>query len=859
DRWPDGVWWVELALMTDGAQVAPALASTVGVRPLPGRTELEAVVDHLRPRRALVVLDNCEHLLRAAGDTAEAIVCGCPGVSVLVTSRAPLGLAGETDWRVPSLSLAAEEHGAFPGASESGCLFIERARKVRPNFVATHENAPVIEQICRDLDGIPLAIELAAARVRMLTPQQIAAGVADRFRILTAGDHRGIPRHRTLRASVDWSYGLLSDDERVLFHRLAVFAGGWTLDAVEGVCSGDGLDAYAILDLLRSLVDKSLVLVEEAGGSMRYRMLETVRQYALERLVASGEEEMVRDRHRDFFSGLAERAEPELVASHQQEWLTILDAESANLAAALDRAAETAPLLALRASAALTLWWKLRGLFASADLAYARAIEAAQGGHAALRARVLWGRAYLRVYGGDWQGALGAGEEALELAEQSGDRSTIARALDVLGTISFLPDPLGCRPGQERSIALGRECGDDWVVADATQILAYAHLFTDELREAERLLRGVLPVIERMRYGEFLAWHWWGMSWRPLWAGELELFVELSERALAAARGVGEPVTEGMAHSFLALAELAQGHAEEALARLEASVERVVATGAGMALAPTLAVLGLTRAALGDAEGARIRLEDLTATGVDGGYNLAWALASLAEVLRAAGDTTQAARRAREALEIGERIGTPRFVGWPQEVLGRLAAADGRWAEADALLHGALDHWSDLGVRLWVPRTLDALAEVAANLESHREAARLVGAAERGYAAMGLVRWAPDQPAADAVQRSLRTAMGDEAFEAARNEGTELTLDEAIAWCRRARGARRRPSAGWEALTPTEQTVVELVTEGLSNRQIGQRMFISPATVKVHLAHIFRKLNVSTRTQLAAHAARRTV
>jgi predicted ATPase len=267
-----------------------------------------------------------------------------------------LGVGGETDRRVPSLSLprpAAEGCGETRPASDAVSLFVERARKVRPDFALTEGNARSVARVCSEVDGLPLAIELAAARMRMLSVEQIAAGLSDRFRLLTGGPRTATERHRTLRASVDWSHDMLSADERLLLRRLAEFTGGFTLEAVERACVGDGIDRGRVLDLLGSLVDQSLVIAEEGRCGVRYRLLETVRQYGLERLAAAGEGDAVRGRHRDVFLALAERAAPELEAGGQREWLERLDPEAANLAAALDWALRSEPPLALRFCAAL--------------------------------------------------------------------------------------------------------------------------------------------------------------------------------------------------------------------------------------------------------------------------------------------------------------------------------------------------------------------------------------------------------------------------------------------------------------------------------------------------------------------------
>ncbi|MGH3839404.1 MAG: ATP-binding protein, partial [Pseudonocardiaceae bacterium] len=262
DRHPDGVWWVELARLADAALLPAAVIGALGLREVPGRALLDTLVEYLRARRALVVLDNCEHLLAACAQFADVLLRGCPSLTILATSRAPLGVPGEVTWRVPSMSLPAEparQRIETLRLSDAVSLFIDRATLVRPDFAITAANAPAVAQICHDLDGIPLAIELAAARVRMLAPEQIARGLSDRFRLLTGGARTVMPRHQTLQASIDWSHELLRDGERALLRRLSVFAGGWTLDTAEQVCPGAGIDRYDVLDLLTGLVDKSLV------------------------------------------------------------------------------------------------------------------------------------------------------------------------------------------------------------------------------------------------------------------------------------------------------------------------------------------------------------------------------------------------------------------------------------------------------------------------------------------------------------------------------------------------------------------------------------------------------------------------
>ena len=390
DAFPGGVWWVELAPLADERLVGAAVAEALGVRPLPGMTELQASSAYLASRRALLMLDNCEHLLAACADVAETLLQSAAGLVVLATSRVRLGAGGETEWRVPSL-----------GGSDAASLFVERARKVRPQFALDDGNAASVATVCQELDGLPLAIELAAAQVRMLSADQIAAAVVDRFRLLTGGARTAAGRQRTLRASVDWSHDLLSADEQRLLRRLAVFAGGFTLEAAEDVCAGDGIERKRVLDLLLSLVDQSLVITDEREAGVRYRLLETVRQYGFERLAAAGEESTVRDRHRNIFLALAERAAPRLQSADQRAWLERLDPEAANLAAAIDHSLRNEPPLALCLCAALQRWWFARGRVAEAELAYARAFEACGDREPALRARLLNARTWFAVTAGD--------------------------------------------------------------------------------------------------------------------------------------------------------------------------------------------------------------------------------------------------------------------------------------------------------------------------------------------------------------------------------------------------------------------------------------------------------------------------
>ena len=406
-----GVWFVDLAPLSAPSLVPEAVSKALGIGEESGRSPEERLAEALSSASLLLVLDNCEHVLDACAALSSHLLSACPGLRVLATSRQALGVMGEQVYAVPSLRLPPQERfgpEADPAHAEKNVLvlleyesvrlFTERAAQTSPAFRLTRRNAQAVAEICHHLDGIPLALELAAARVRSLSPQEICARLEDRFRLLVAGNRAATPRHQTLRAAIDWSYGLLSGAERSLLHRLSVFTGGWRLEAAESVCAGGsgegGIEPWEILDLLTGLTEKSLVSVEmsDGGETTRYRLLETVRQYAHARLEECGEEQAVCGRHRDEFLRLAERAKPEMQGPGQPAWLDRLEEDNDNLRAALDWCLEepdgAQPGLRL-ASDLFFLWW-IRGYFAEGQRRYAAVLgRAGAEAQTAARARAI--------------------------------------------------------------------------------------------------------------------------------------------------------------------------------------------------------------------------------------------------------------------------------------------------------------------------------------------------------------------------------------------------------------------------------------------------------------------------------------
>ena len=440
----NGVWLIELAPISDPAYIIPAIASVFEIRAVQNIPLIQFVLDYLRAKEILLILDNCEHLVEASAGVANQLLHECPQLKIVASSREALGVDGETVYRVPSLK-----------DDEATRLFVERGTKAEPRFRLTDENASFVAQICSRLDGIPLAIELAAARVKLLTPEQIAARLDDRFKLLTGGVRTALPRQQTLRALIDWSYQLLNATEQRALRGLSVFSGGWTLEAAESVVGGD-----EALDGLSGLVNKSLVIVEEQDGKSRYRFLETIRQYAMEKLVESGEAIETRDRHLDFMLGVMQYSPTRMFGLESLELLNEIESEHDNLRIALEWAAENHPVKALKLAYSAGGFWTIRDYNAEAQFwcsTILRKTEAMPELEAD-RARLFSLLGWLYMTLGEHKKGRAASEQAIALAEKQNDFHTTSRAYAVVGLAScFLGDFATAVPAAEKGEQIARE------------------------------------------------------------------------------------------------------------------------------------------------------------------------------------------------------------------------------------------------------------------------------------------------------------------------------------------------------------------------------------------------------------------
>jgi predicted ATPase/class 3 adenylate cyclase len=648
------VWLAELASVSDPGLVTQTLMTAIDVREQAGRSPTDALIDYFGSKSALVVLDNCEHLVEPCALLAESLLQACPKVKVIATSREELGVAGETRWRVPSLPVPDPERlPALEQVAESAAvaLFVDRARAASPSFQLTKDNAPLVVQVCQRLDGIPLAIELAARRLSLLSLPQMIARLNDRFRLLTGGRRTALPRQQTLRAAIDWSHELLAEPERTLLRRVSVFAGGFSVELAEEICAWAPLDPADVLDLLSTLVSKSLVAAEEVETGSRYRLLETIREYAAERARAVGEDGELQNRHRARFHALAEEADRELHGPAQLQWFDLIDIEIANFRAAFDGClANQDAQAALRIATGLGLYWRARGHFTEGRGWLERALAPKEAAPATLRAKALAWASYLAIYQGAYTQAQIHGEESLNLYNAAKDGWGVGFALQTLGAVALNQDdyPSATRL-EEESVRYLRETGD-------TDGLGLSYLF--------------LGVVALRR-------------------GEYAVAMGLLEQALLNFREVGDMRRVSIALRIMGEVELCQGHYTPATSLLDESLGLVREAKDSVDLGLTVYLLGQAARAAEDYPRAKVLFEESLALAREFNDTLSvgLALSELATVARQVGDMDAAIALLEDSLatfDPREKFGTVACLHGLAMVAGQQGAA-----ERAAILFGA--------------------------------------------------------------------------------------------------------------------------------------------------------------------------
>lgn len=658
ERFKDGVWWVELAPLMDEMLVPQVVASALGIREMANQSLIEALTSFLREKNLLLVLDNCEHLIGACAQFAQAVLSVCPNVKILTTSRQRIGLTGETVWRVPELSMPDLQH--VPSAEllmgyDGIRLFVERAAAVASGFLLTEENASAVAQLCIRLDGIPLAIELAAACIEVLAVEEIIAHLEDRFRLLMGGSRTALPRHRTLQATMDWSYELLSKEEQMLLRRLSVFAGSCSLEAAESICSGGGIEKDQVLNLLGSLIDKSLVTLEAYGGTARYGLLDTIREYGRVKLQQSAESQWVQNRHLEFFLTLAEQAEAKLLGAEQLVWVRRLQVEHANLRTALrwSEGDQYGVEAGLRLAGALWRFWEICGYLSEGRewLATLLSNTKAREGSTEARARALTAAGRLALFQGDFSAAWLLLEEGLAIWQDLGPLGQwgVAISLMGIGRVAFRQDNYArAEVLFEESLATFRGVGSTgkWGVAASLMGLgavaatqgdyARAWALNDESLGVCRELGDKVGMAASLKYLADIAYR----------QGDYDRTLALTEESLAMSKELGDKVGIGMSLNHLGDVAYHYGDYARALALYGESLEIFKEVGVKGSIAMSLNDMGQVALAQGNSSWALALFSQSLSLAKELGskWDLGWCLEGLAGVAALTGQYERAAR-----------------------------------------------------------------------------------------------------------------------------------------------------------------------------------------------------------------------
>ena len=577
-EYTDGVWLVELAPILDPLLIPRTIAIAIGLREEPQRPVIDMLCDYLSEKKMLLLLDNCEHVVDACAHMADRILRVASNLRILASSREALGIAGEVTYRVPSLGLPDLNH--LPPVEslsqyEAVRLFIDRASSAVPTFAVTNDSAPSLAQICHRLDGIPLAIELAAAKIRVLSVEQIAKRLDDRFRLLTGGSRTALERHQTLRAAIDWSYNLLPPLEQTLFCRLSIFMDGWTLEAAEYVCSaedpdkssfGDNIRSEDILNLIEQLINKSLVIKEELQSETRYHMLETMRQYANEKL---GESDVLHKQHAAYFLNLAETIEPYLEKPEPASWLGKLEREHNNLHAALRWAHDKGQVeLGLRLASGLCLFWLMRGYLSEGLAQIGKFLSLSEGSvNATTRAKALDHAGTLARYQGDLTHAHEWIAESLSLRRELGEHHGVADSLSNLGfVVLHQGDFLQARQLYSEALSIHRELDNQQGVADSLSHLALMAFYEGDYESAQAMDDSSLAIWRSLGDQQGIAWALHRLGYVKLHQGEYTTARDLFKESLVISNDIG--FKWGIAFSAEGLASVAAGSGQEARAIL---------------------------------------------------------------------------------------------------------------------------------------------------------------------------------------------------------------------------------------------------------------------------------------------------
>ncbi len=828
--------FVELAAIGVGTPLTTALLAGCGVREEPARAPLERLIDQWQGEPGLLVVDNCEHLRSNVALVVNQLLRRCPLLRVLTTSRVPLGLTGEVVLNLTGLDVSGE-------AVE---LFLDRARRVQPDLADDERALDVVIQICRITDGLPLAIELAAAHARSLPLEGIRDGVAG-WLDPQSPDPAALPQHRSLSACIGWSTALISPDARRALAALSVFGGRFTLDAALAVVGADKGAGRALVEIL---VEHSLVQFD--ARDRRYLQLDFIRAYAARELAAGPDAEQVHARLLRWAAELA-RSDRDALARADPLALNRVTRDEAGLQSALQEAARSGLGLDLADGivADLTFSWSLRGRCAQGR-DWAQRIMAAGRSPSC---RLSWAAAFLAVYAGEVEAGVRLAAQAADQAAAAGDIAIEARALILVGMAQEFVAPALAEQVLTAAVGLAERAGDEWGRVEALQVLGYAHLLRADHRGALKCADRALDTLEGLGHDQLRAWDAVIRAEAAVLAGRLTAAAAHGRDALQLSRSVEEPVSAVAALQALVRALAQLGRAAEAVQLVE-DARPFFATHPGLGTSAGVELAGAFAACWDQTPPAPVDLGRVLGPIISRGIPAVAGQASLllAYAELAAGQREQAAVNAHAATEFANPLDNAELRGAANLML---AAADRTAARAADRVHGVLADSAALGLRLLIPDALDLAAGLALDAGRAVVAARMHGASSRLRDELGSALSPLARHFRPADESRIAAVLSSDELAAARDEGHRLDLQQAVSYASRSRGRRLRPSTGWASLTPTELDVVTLVARGLSNPAIGEQLLIGTGTVRTHLRSVFGKLGVTSRSELAALAARR--
>ena len=745
DDFANGVWFVELAPIIDPVLLPQEILRELGIKEEPKKTLEETLTGYLKDKEILIILDTCEHIIEACAMLTEKLLTKCPKLKIIATSREALKCTGEQIHSILSLktpNLKEEISTEQLTQYESVRLFIERALTVNQKFRVTNENAPSLAGICSQLDGIPLAIELAAARVKVLTVEKIYERLNSRFSLLTGGRRTALPRQQTLKALIDWSYDLLSEQEKILWSRLSVFNDGWTLESAEEICSDDKVNKEEILDLLSLLVEKSIIIFD--SEKERYRILESIRQYGEEKLKEVNEINKILSKHLYYFMELSESAEPKLKGKEAQEWLEKLETEHGNLQTAIEWSLKNGDIEeGSRLAGAMRNFWEIRGLYFTGRRLLKSILSKMQGISNSSRAKALNSVGVLANRQGDYEQALKFYEESLRFSRKLGDKRSIASSLLGLGNVSHgQGDYEQALKFYEESLALQREIGDKYGIASSLNNLGNVSHSQGDYEQALKFYEESLIFSRKLGDKRGIAGSLNNLGSVSHNQGDYEQALKFYEESLALQREIGDKV--GIAGSLNCLGNVSynQGDYEQALKFFEENL--------------------FLRREMGDKRGIAESLNNLGAIA----YNQ--------------GDYEQTRKYIEESLALHREIRDKISIALSLNNLGLLTYKQGDYEQAQKFYEESLALEREIGDKIGITNSIVGLAGIASIKNHSNQAVLLLGATETALQSMGYVRGRDDLIQYERIITKLHEQLSDEEFSKYWEEGKKLTLEQAV-------------------------------------------------------------------------------